>query len=380
LKKLTQKEAVMAAKIRQILLTTSLAATASMIATVPAFAVGLTRPSDIEFTKNGVVNTDPSQLNIKSWNFDSTKAPVYDSTGINGVNRQVLNDITKNNAAKATSALTDNSSATNVELFTDGEIITDNVGFQGKLGKNTIKVESVTKADWADGKLATAWLTGFGNTYSFLMQGITTTSGSNMYSDFQNNFDAFVAYLSTNGFNAAGDANIGDITYDDATGKLNVDLVGHYDVTGRYLDTRTTIRQSGKTINNPFYGIGTSPDIARNRTENPILDGVLFSLAKEAFKIGTTLQVSEIAKVTFNDKVDYAFAFAATDSGAIAGDRSLLNDNTSHTGTYRWVKTFANLSDIPPTEKVPEPSALLALMAVGGAAFAQRKAKKETLS
>ncbi|MBW4506022.1 MAG: NF038130 family PEP-CTERM protein [Scytonematopsis contorta HA4267-MV1] len=376
---MTQKEAVMAAKIRQILLTTSLAATASMIATVPAFAVGLTRPSDIEFTKNGVVNTDASQLNIRSWNYDSTKPPVTDSTGIGSVNRQLLNDITKNNAAKATSALTDNSSATNVELFTDGETITDNVGFQGKLGKNKIKVESVTKADWADGKLATAWLTGFGNTYGSLMQGIATTPGSNMYNDFQNNFGSFVTYLSTNGFNAAGDANIGDITYDDTTGKLNVDLVGHYDVTGRYLDTRKTVKVGGRMVNNPLYGIGTSPDIARNRTGNPILDGVLFSLAKQAFKTGTTLQVSEIAKVTFNDKVDYAFAFAATESNAIAGDRNVINDNTSHTGVYSWTNTYPVPK--PPVErKVPEPSALLALMAVGGAAFAQRKAKKETLS
>jgi hypothetical protein len=369
----------MAAKIRQILIGTSLAATASMIGTLPAFAAGLTRVTDIEFTKNGVVTTEAKELNIKSWNFDSSKPPAYDNTGIDGVNRQSLNNIVKNDANKAIQALTDDSRATNVELFTDGEKITDNIGFQGKLGKNTIKVESVTKADWSDGKLARAWLTGFGDTYSSLMKGITTTSESNMYEDFKINFETFVTYLSINGFNAAGDANIGDITYDDTTGKLNVDLVGHYDVTGRYLDTRKTIRQSGRTINNPLYGIGTSPDIARNSTGNQILDGVLFSLAKEAFKTGTTLQVSEIAKVTFNDKVDYAFSFAATDSGAIANDRSRINDNTSHTGVYTWTNSYP--IPTPPFEKkVPEPSVLLALMAVGGAAFAQRKLKKQTLS
>jgi PEP-CTERM motif len=370
----------MTAKIRQILLTTSLATSASMIATMPAFAAGLTRTTDIEFTKNGVVTTEAKQLNIKSWNYDSTKAPVYDSTGIGGVNRQVLNDITKNNAIKATSALTDDSRATNIELFTDGETVTDNIGFTGKLGKNTIKVESVTKADWADGKLATAWLTGFGNTYGSLMESITTTPGSNMYSDFQSNFGALLTYLQTNGFNAAGDANIGDITYDDRSGKLNVDLVGHYDVTGRYLDTRRTVKIGGVMVKNSAYGIGRSPDFARNSTGNLIFDAMLFRLATEAFNTNTTLQVSEIAKITFNDKVDYAFAFTATESGAIAGDRSLLNDNTSHTGVYSWDNTYAKVSTPPPNEKVPEPSTLLALMAVGGLAFAQRKSKKGIFS
>jgi hypothetical protein len=360
----------MTAKIRQILIGTSLAATASMIGTVPAFAAGLTRVSDIQFTKNGVVNTDANQLNIRSWNYDSTKPPVYDSTGINGVNRQVLNDSTTNNTVKAITALTDGNSATNVELFTSGENVTDNIGFTGKLGKNTIKVESVTKADWADGKLATAWLTGFSNTYASLMQATTVKlSGINMkVSDiFQAKKDDLTTYLKTNGINGAGDANIGNITYDSASGKLNVDLAGHLDV--RY-----------------GTAVSTSSDVGMNfvssqsLTDPNLLFNTIFSaLSAQATKSGTALQVSEIAKVTFNDKVDYAFGFAATDSGAIAGDRNNATDKTSHTGTYRWTQTFASFSDVPPSEKVPEPSALLALMAVGGVAFAQRKVKKQTL-
>ena len=351
----------MAAKVRQILIGTSLAATASMIGTVPAFATGLTRVSDVEFTKNGVVNTDANQLNIRSWNFDSTKAPVYDNTGIGGVNRQVLNDNTSNNAAKAISALTDNSSATNVELFTSGENVTDNIGFTGKLGTNTIKVESVTKADWADGKLATAWLKGFGDTYASLMQNTNITGMGNVYTLYNNNLGALEAYLRTNGINGAGDANIGDITYNKKTGQLNLDLAGHLDVR---------------------YGTAVSSDTTMNSGTDlttQIFNGIFTALSAQATKSGTALQISEIAKVTFNDTTDYAFAFAATDSGAIAGDRSAA-DKTSHTGTYRWTQTFASISNVPPSEKVPEPSALLALMAVGGAAFAQRKAKKETLS
>jgi hypothetical protein len=461
---------------RKLLVGASLAASISAIASSPALATSLTRTTDIQFFSDDIKTDTP---NIGTWTFDNTKPPEYDSSGIGGVNRQKLNDITKNNINKAVSALTDNSSATNVELFTDGEIVNKHVGFTGKLGRNTIKVESVTQADWADGKLANSWLTGFRSTYGSLMSSISTTSGSTMLSDFDSNYNGIINHLSTTGFNTAGDPNIGDVTYDKATSKLQVDLVGHLDVAGKYVDTRKTVTDTRKTvtdtrqtildtqatikdtrqkitdtrqtildtqptikdtrqkitqgnklvnnptynkqitnptynqqINNPTYNqqitnptynqqitnptynqqisnpnfgkntfpnptynqqiansnylIGKSNDIARNSTGNLIFDGMLFNLAKTAASTNTKFQMSEIAKISFNGGTDYAFSFVASDSGAIASDRS-STDTTSHTGIYSWSKTVKG---------VPEPSGLVGLMLLGGMVTIKHQKRK----
>ncbi|MBW4608468.1 MAG: NF038130 family PEP-CTERM protein [Hassallia sp. WJT32-NPBG1] len=348
--------------IKKILVGATVAASMSAIASTPAFATNLTKPTNIQFTTNGVNNTDANKANINTWTYGSAQS---DNTGIGGVNRQVLNDYNnKGNIDKAIAALTDNDSATNVELFTNGETVKDHVGFTANLGKNTIKVESVTKADWADGTLATAWLKGFGNAYSGLLLSIPTTPGSNLLKDFNNNFGSLVTVLKTNGLGSAGDANIGDIAYNEKTGNLKIDLVGHLDIAGKYVDTRIKIKQGNNLIDNLAYGKGTSPDLARNSTGNVIFDAMLFNLAKTAFITNTPFQMSEIAKITFNDKVDYAFGFKATESGAIAGDRNKTNDTTSHTGIYSWNKTY---------KTVPEPSALFGLVAVGGLVVASRR-------
>ncbi|BAZ41503.1 hypothetical protein NIES4101_74690 [Calothrix sp. NIES-4101] len=448
---------------RKLFIGASLATTISAIASSPAFATSLARPTDIQFFTNETQHQSTDTPNIGTWTFDPTKSAEYDNSGIGGVNRQKLNDITSGNINKAISALTDNSSATNVELFTKGETIVDHVGFTAKLGKNTVRVESVTQADWADGKLANSWLTGFRNTYGTLMSSIPTTPGSTMLQDFDSNYGAIINHLRTTGFNTSGDPNIGDVTFDQKTNKLQVDLVGHLDMAGKYVDTRKTvadtrktiadprqtiidtrqtitdiqktiidtrqtitdtrktISQGGKTISNPTYNqqipnpnfgknnfpnptynqqipnptynqqipnpnfgknnfpnptlgqqianpnylIGKSSDIARNSTGNTIFDAMLFSLAKTAAMTNARFQISEIAKITFNGEIDYAFSFSATDSGAIAGDRS-SSDTTSHTGIYSWNKTVKD---------VPEPSTVIGFIVLGGIATIQRQQK-----
>jgi hypothetical protein len=491
--------------IKKLLVSVTVAVSMSAMASTPAFATNLTKPTNIQFTTNGVKNTDGNKANINTWTYGSAES---DNAGIGGVNRQVLNDYNnKGDVNKAIAALTDNDSATNVELFTDGETVSNHVGFTANFDRNTLKIESVTKDDWADGTLATAWLKGFGNAYGGLMSSIPTIPGSNMLKDFNTNFDFLVTSLKTTGFNSAGDANIGDIALNKKTGELKVDLVGHLDVAGKYVDTRKTIvdtRQTikdpqktivdtrttildtqatikdprativdtqativdtratikdpvatiidtqptivknnktipnptfnktipnptfNKTIPNPTFNksipnptfnqqianptfnqqianpnynkdipnptynkdipnpnynkdipnptynkdipntnyLSSSPDKTRNSTGNPIFDAMLFNLAKTAFITNTPFQISEIAKITFNDKVDYAFGFSATDSGTIAGDRNKINDKTSHTGIYSWSKTY---------KTVPEPSALFGLVAVGGLVIASRR-------
>ncbi|OKH33539.1 hypothetical protein NIES2101_39790 [Calothrix sp. HK-06] len=94
---------------------------------------------------------------------------------------------------------------------------------------------------------------------------------------------------------------------------------------------------------------------------------MLLALSLQSATNKTPFQISEIAKITFNDQVDYAFSFRAIESGGIAGDRNTRTDTTSHTGVYHWTNNYAS---------VPEPSSLLALLSVGGIAFARRKIAK----
>jgi hypothetical protein len=357
----------MSVSIKTLVVSAAVAVSASAIA-LPALAETI-RPTNIQFFTNDVAHTAGGTApNLNTWTYSSS-SPLYDSTGIGGINRRVLNDFSNyGNTTKAAAALSDNDSATNVELWTQNRTssdrtIYDHVGFTAMFGDQSVKVESVTKADWADGVLANSWLTGFRNAYGGVMQTIATTPGSNLLMDFNNNFSLFSTYLSANGFNELGDANIGGISFDDQTRQLKLDMVGHLDAAGRYVDTRATIVKSGVTIANSNYR-KKSPDFARNTTGNTLLDNALFSIALKSFDSGQKFQTSEVAKVTIDDKVNYAFSFVAVESGAIAGDRSMANDKTSHTGIYSWSKTVPR--------KVPEPTMLFGFVAVCGA-IARRK-------
>lgn len=365
----------MSGTIKKLLIGASVFASVSAIATTAASAA-VFRPTDIEF------NTGE----INSWLFTDPANPQMDSTGIGGVNRRVLNDFNNSgNTAKAIAALTDNDSATNVEIWTKSEAPTANVGFSANLGKNKIQVESVTATDWATGNLAEKWLDGFVGAYSGILQSLGFVPTADQKA-------SIVSTIKQKGMYSSGDPNVGDITYNDQTRQLKVDLVGHLDRSMLYVDTnryvldlRTKITVNGKTVANPNYG-KPMPDKNGNFTPNPkylqpindvryatgnaLLDQALYQVAKASFVSGKYFQVSEVAKVTFNGIVDYAFGFSALDSLAIAGDRSKL-DTTSHTGVYSWTKTL----DEPAS--VPEPSAMLALMAVGGFLAAKRNQLKK---
>jgi PEP-CTERM motif len=365
----------MTGTIQKLLIGASMVVGVGAIASTPAIATTL-KPTNIEF---GTYNGLPQ---IETYLFKNT--PEYEM--VNGVNRQKLGNPSRNNTVDAIAALTDDSAATNVEIWYGSET-PQRVGFTANLGTNTLKVESVTKADWVDGVLATAWLNGFRNAYSGLMGSIATTGGSNLLNDFNTNFNSLVGHLKTNGFDTAGDPNIGAVTYNEQTGKLQVDLVGHLDVAGRYVDTRRQIRQSGQMRSNSNFienfstadgrytgnaaaRQGFSPDYARNSTGNLLLDSALIAMSTKSYRSGQALQISEIAKITFNGEVSYAFGFNATDSGAIAGNRNVINDSTSHTGIYTWTKDYG-------AETVPEPSTILGLMAIGGLVAAKRKSLKK---
>jgi PEP-CTERM motif len=362
----------MTASIQKFLIGASVAAGMSAIASAPAFA-GTLKPTNIQFSNY------QGKPQIETYLFGTPQTDV-----VNGVSRQVLNDITKDNVGKAIQALTDDSSATNVEIWYGSES-PQAVGFTANLGTNTVKVESVTQADWAEGTLATKWFDGFLSAYDGMLRTLGIVPN-------QVQKNTILTDLKTNGLSGLGDPNVGSLTFDTQKSELKVDLVGHVDRTMLYVDTnpyvldmRNRITVNGQRVTNPNYG---KPQLDRNGRPQPnpnfglprpnnqryntgsvALNNIFASLALESFKQNKLFQFSEIAKVTYNDTVDYAFAFAATDSGAIAGNRDAL-DTTSHTGIYSWTKKYE-------TASVPEPSTLLGLMAVGGLIAAQRKVLKK---
>jgi hypothetical protein len=346
---------------KRLLIGTSLVAISFGIST-PAFAAKL-KMTDVKF------NTD----NINTWLYTNPDSPTMET--VLGTSRKSLDDFRNGgNVTKAITALTDNDSATNVELWTAGETITSNVGFSGKLGEHTIRVESVTNSDWSTGTLAKSWLNGFLSAYdSFLMP--------EMKSAVSSNYNEMLTALQTKGLYSSGDPNVGDVTYDTDAKTLQVDLVGHLDRAGLYIDVRPEIVDNrrlvdgkpnpnrGKMMPNPTY-LQAKND-ARYATGSSTLDSVIAAIAASVVKQGKMFQMSEVAKVTFNDDVNYAFSFAATDSGAIAGDRNKTTDVTSHTGIYTWKKSVPTVT----IQEVPEPSMVLGGLAAVGLAYRSRRKK-----
>ncbi|NJO19405.1 MAG: hypothetical protein HC838_04075 [Spirulinaceae cyanobacterium RM2_2_10] len=121
--------------IQKLLIGTSAALSASLIATAPAFAVSLM--TNIQF------GTD----DYRAYSIDS---------------------YSDGNIADAISALTDTSALTNVELGVSSEDQVGNIGFTADLAGHAVKVETVTAADWAGG-LAQQWFADFSAAYPSLV-------------------------------------------------------------------------------------------------------------------------------------------------------------------------------------------------------------------
>lgn len=77
------------------------------------------------------------------------------------------------------------------------------------------------------------------------------------------------------------------------------------------------------------------------------------------------IQASEVVKTTYEGKTDYGFSFVATKSGLVE-----KSDNLSHTGNY----VISRQGIEPVNKKVPEPSIVLGLIALGG--LAKRKLRR----
>ncbi|MGB3535118.1 MAG: NF038130 family PEP-CTERM protein [Microcoleaceae cyanobacterium] len=223
------------------------------------------------------------------------------------------NTITDGDENAAINALTDSDPFTNVELGYSSEFQTENKGFSGMLGGKSVSVETVTADDW--NVFGNQWVTDF------------TTA----YSQFTPFTDTIVQNIKQMGAMRFGDPNVGGFTFDENSGEYKLDLIGHHNV-----------------LNAPYL----------QGTQEAMMASLLLG--------GNPLQMSEVAKVTIDGVVNYAYSFSATETGMLAADAA-ANDTSSHTGLYSW--TLAG----EPIQSVPEPSSMLGLMAVSGLVTLSRR-------
>lgn len=238
-------------------------------------------------------------------------------------------------ATDAVTALTDGDNYSHVELnFSSENLSNSTTGFTGNLGVDSIKVEGITQDDW-NNEVAAMWMADFTQAYPALASAEYSFMGQTV------NLGTVVGGSIAQ---RAGDPNVSSITKDDATGEISFDTIGHYNVwdapwVDSYLAQYNALP-------------GFSDFVAAVQAQTPVL------------------QISEIAKVTINGEVSYAYGFSAVETGVVAADAS-DGDTSSHTGRY----TVA-LNGTPEGAQVPEPSLLLGLTAIGGLVASSRKSKK----
>ncbi|MDJ0556264.1 MAG: NF038130 family PEP-CTERM protein [Microcoleaceae cyanobacterium MO_207.B10] len=148
--------------------------------------------------------------------------------------------------------------------------------------------------------------------------------------------DLYNIFLSQGGFERASDANI---TYMNANGKdMEFWTLGHYDMDQKY----------GDAIENAMVGYVTQkmPFLNTLAVQNAV-DGIL-----------TDIQASEMLIVDDGSNTYNLYSFLAEESEVTAAD-----DGVSHSGLYKHSITGVISPEEP--KKVPEPSAMLGLMAVG---------------
>ena len=241
-----------------------------------------------------------------------------------------------NDLSAAVTALTDNDPTSNVELRYTSENSSANVGFSGQfdsktLGTHTVSVSSVTRADWKI--FGDQWLDDFLAANPEINTLLSPADKG-----------TFKFFLKRTGLPRLGDPNIGGLTLDEAKGAINLDLVGH-------LDLKPLIK-AGQ------YKMG-----------NRLFDGFLF---QEAKNINGPIRASEVAKLTVNGNTYYAYSFNPMPSGILAS-----KDQESYSGIYRYdpliTLTPNTPPTTPPTQSVPEPTAIGGLLLLGGLMATRRR-------
>jgi hypothetical protein len=235
----------------------------------------------------------------------------------------------------------------NIELFSDSEqsqyntvtgtetqTVTTTYTFRGRTRTVTRDVEVTTYdvTNFANADVTSISGTVGGKTltlssltaYDWFGENLDTSYGADNFANYW--FDAFL--------NAAGQKDAGDVTktlaFNSFLGMSGFQRTSDANIS--YVDV------VGSDIN---IGLAGHYNLA---------DAYDFAFIPEGF------QASEVVKYEYDGIIDYAFGFKATDSGLIAGD-----DGKSHNGNYE-IKV-----------STPEPSSMLALMAVGGVLLTTKK-------
>jgi len=191
----------------------------------------------------------------------------------------------------------------------------DVTSISGTVGGKTLTLSSLTAKDWFGSSLDTSYQDedhSDRNLASTWFDAFLNAAGQDTLGLATKKY-AFNSFLEMSGFQRTSDANI---SYVDVVGSdINIGLAGHYN----------------------------------------LADAYDFAFIPEGF------QASEVVKYEYDGIIDYAFGFTATESGLIAAD-----DNKSHNGNYEVSIKGVVVS-------TPEPSSMLALMAVGGVLLATKK-------
>ncbi|MCT7985152.1 NF038130 family PEP-CTERM protein [Laspinema sp. A4] len=300
--------------INKLAVATSIAVGMSAIGSAPAFAGTLTNP---QFGGTAATN-----------------ALSYCSNGTSTFTGPTCTD-------SLSTILSGNSSAPggNIELAATSEKagfdFTKNTALTGTIGGKDIVISSLTAADWESDM--------DNNGKSLLSEWLDAAFAANQVTISNNTIKAAVetAFKNNNGRQRFSDPNISYVNQDNGTGEISIGLAGHYNAS-------TILKEAmGSTT---MFGV------------------------RLADLVPASVQASELVKVIYNNgPAKYLYSFAATASGQ-ANTSGTGADGISHNGNYE-VKLAG--VPVPPVTSVPEPSTMLALMAVGGLfATAKRKGAK----
>lgn len=211
----------------------------------------------------------------------------------------------------------------NLELFASSEQpgadFSQPTSLSGTIGGQDITISSLTAADWTKD---------VGGGVSFAQQWFGKALAENGVNLGIFEGLAFGKFVTNGGLQRFSDPNISYVNQDDSSGEISIGLAGHYNAADLIAEVLPSNLQ-------PF--------------------------------LPNSIQASEVVKVTYNGASQLLYSFDASLSGLVAAD-----DGFSHNGNYE-----VSMAGVPPTESVPEPSAMLGMMVVGGL-FAASKRKSNS--
>lgn len=309
----------------------------------------------------------------------------------------------------------DSSSPTgNVELFSNSEKLSYNqftsysatTSLAGTIGGKAITLSSLTFADWNSDfggqTLAQKW---FGDLLA--ANNLTSVLGANTPNE------VLASFIDNGGLQRFSDPNISYVNQDQ-NGLIRIGLAGHFNAVSliqaalqpTQAQLQATYNKAQTALSTAEAGLST---LQKNRNlllaqlaiassnQKPAIQLQITTLTgqinavqiqidtikQQISQISTKLnpltallnnkdlsiQASELVKVSYdNGPAQYLYSFKATNSGLVNRE-----DRASHNGNYE-----VKLQGDKPSQSVPEPSAVIGLVSLGGLLAAKRKLTKPT--